>query len=49
MDDFIDQVSDLVDFNRLNIYDNTVEWSGNLVKFDVEFLLCCWEKKMVFI
>ena len=37
MDDFTEQVSDLVDYNALNIYENNVEWSGVLVKFDTEF------------
>ena len=49
MDDFIDQVSDLVDFNRLNLYDNTVEWSGNLVKFDVEFFYAVGEENGVYV
>ena len=49
MDDFIDQVSDLVDYNRLNIYDNNVEWSGRLVKFDTEFFYSVGEKNGVYI
>ena len=49
MDDFVDQVSDLVDFNRLNIYDNNVEWSGNLVKFDVDFYYAVGEKNGVYL
>jgi|MDSZ01.3.fsa_nt_gb hypothetical protein len=49
MDDFVDQVSDLVDFNRLNIYDNTVEWSGNLVKFDVDFFYAVGEENGVYL
>jgi hypothetical protein len=49
MDDFIDQVSDLVDFNRLNIYDNTVEWSGKLVKFDVDFFYAVGEENGVYL
>jgi hypothetical protein len=49
MDDFIDQVSDLVDYNILNIYDNNVEWSGRLVKFDTEFFYSVGEKNGVYI
>tara|TARA_R110002153_G_scaffold225425_1_gene378083 strand:+ start:613 stop:1179 length:567 start_codon:yes stop_codon:yes gene_type:complete len=49
MDDFIDQVSDLVDFNRLNIYDNTVEWSGKLVKFDLDFFYAVGEENGVYL
>jgi hypothetical protein len=36
-DEFKQQVSDLVDFNTLQVNDNDVEWSGRLTKFDVEF------------
>ena len=32
MDDFLDQVSDLVDYRPLNLYTNNVEWGGRLVK-----------------
>jgi hypothetical protein len=49
MDDFIDQVSDLVDFNRLNLYDTTVEWSGNLVKFDIQFFYAVGEENGVYL
>ena len=30
MDDFIEQVSDLVDYKPLNLYKNDVEWGGKL-------------------
>jgi hypothetical protein len=30
MDEFVIEVSDLVDFNKLNVYPNNVEWSGKL-------------------
>ena len=49
MDDFIEQVSDLVDYNSLNIYDNNVEWSGQLVKFDTEFFYTVGERNGVYI
>jgi hypothetical protein len=49
MDDFIEQVSDLVDYNALNIYDNNVEWSGVLVKFDTEFFYSVGEENGVYI
>ena len=49
MDDFIDQVSDLVDFDRLNIYDNTVEWSGKLVKFDLNYYYVVGEENGVYL
>ena len=49
MDDFIEQVSDLVDFNALNMYENNIEWSGRLVKFDIEFYYSVGEKNGVYI
>jgi len=49
MDDFIDQVSDLVDFDRLNIYDNTIEWSGNLVKFDINFFYVVGDENGIYL
>jgi len=49
MDDFIEQVSDLVDYNSLNIYENNVEWSGNLVKVDTEFFYSVGETNGVYI
>ena len=49
MDDFVEQVSDLVDYNALNIYENNVEWSGILVKFDTEFFYTVGEQNGVYI
>ena len=49
MDDFVEQVSDLVDYNPLNIYDNNVEWSGVLVKFDTEFFYSVGEQNGVYV
>ena len=49
MDEFLEQVSDLVDYNTLNIYPNNVEWSGKLVKFDTEFFYSVGERNGVYI
>jgi len=49
MDDFVEQVSDLVDYNSLNIYENNVEWSGVLVKFDTEFFYSVGERNGVYL
>ena len=49
MDDFVEQVSDLVDYNALNIYENNVEWSGMLVKFDTEFYYSVGERNGVYL
>ena len=37
MEEFVEQVSDMAEFHPLNIYKNNVEWSGDLLKFDVRF------------
>jgi hypothetical protein len=31
MDEFVSEVSDLVDFGPLNVYKNSVEWSGKII------------------
>ena len=49
MEDFMEQVSDLVDYNSLNMYENNVEWSGLLVKFDTEFFYTVGEQNGVYI
>jgi hypothetical protein len=49
MDDFIEQVSDLVDYKALPLYTNDVEWGGKLIKFDTEFVYTLGESNGVFI
>ena len=49
MDDFIEQVSDLVDYLPLNVYENNVDWGGRLVKFDTEFFFSLGESNGVYI
>jgi len=39
MDEFVAEVSDLVDFNKLNVYTNNVEWSGKIIDFDIEEII----------
>lgn len=43
MDEFVNEVSDLVDFNKLNVYTNNVEWSGKIIDFDIEFFFSIGE------
>ena len=38
MDEFVNEVSDLVDFNELKVYTNNVEWSGTILDLDISFL-----------
>jgi len=49
MDEFIDDVSDLVDFNELNVYPNNVEWSGKVIDYDLEFVFSIGETNGVYI
>ena len=37
MEQFVEEVSDMAQFHPLNIYKNNVEWSGDLLRFDVRF------------
>ena len=49
MDEFVAEVSDLVDFNKLNIFPNNVEWSGKIIDFDIEFFFTIGEENGVYI
>lgn len=49
MDEFITEVSELVDFNKLNLYENNVEWSGKITEMDVEFFFVIGEKNGTYI
>jgi hypothetical protein len=49
MDEFIEEVSDLVDFNELNVYTNNVEWSGNIIDQDMDFIFTIGENNGIYI
>ena len=49
MEGFITSVEDLADFNELNIYKNNIEWSGKLVRFDLEFFYTIGESNGIYI
>lgn len=49
MNEFVEQVSDLVDFNKLNVYPNNVEWSGRIIDFDLDFFFTIGEENGVYI
>ena len=49
MDDFLEQVSDLVDYRPLQLYRNNVEWGGRLIKEDLDFFFSLGESNGVFI
>ena len=49
MDEFIDEVSDLVDFNTLDVYPNNVQWSGKLIDENLEFIFTIGEDSGIYI
>jgi hypothetical protein len=49
MDEFVEEVSDLVDFNTLNVYENNVEWSGKVIDEDLEFIFTIGEDSGIYI
>ena len=49
MDEFVEEVSDLADFNTLNVYPNNVEWSGKLIDEDIDFIFTIGEDSGVYI
>ena len=49
MDEFVTEVSDLVDFNKLNVYPNNVEWSGKIIDFDIEFFYSIGEENGIYL
>jgi hypothetical protein len=49
MDEFIGQVSDLVDFEKLNVYESNVEWGGKIIDFDVDFYFTIGENNGIYI
>ena len=49
MDEFITEVSDLVDFDELHVYKNSVQWGGNLIDDDLKFIYTIGENGGVYI
>ena len=49
MDEFVTEVSDLADFNTLNVYENNVEWSGKLIDEDLDFIFTIGEDSGIYI
>lgn len=49
MDEFIDEVSDLVDFNTLDVYPNNVQWSGKLIDENIDFMFSIGEDSGIYI
>jgi len=49
MDEFVAEVSDLVNFGQLNVYQNNVDWSGKIVDFDLDFYFTIGESNGIYI
>jgi hypothetical protein len=49
MDEFVNEVSDLVDFETLNVYKTDVEWGGKIIDFDIEFYFTIGENNGIYI
>lgn len=49
MDEFVDEVSEMVDFYPINVYPNSVEWSGKVIDQDLEFFYTIGETSGVYI
>ena len=49
MDEFVSEVTELADFNKLNVYPNNVEWSGKINERDLDFFFSIGETDGVYI
>jgi hypothetical protein len=49
MDEFVNEVSEMVDFYPINIYPDSVEWSGKVIDQDLEFFYSIGENNGVYI
>lgn len=49
MDEFVTEVSDLVNFKQLNVYKDNVDWSGKIVDFDIDFYFTIGESNGLYI
>jgi hypothetical protein len=49
MDEFKQGVTEMADFNKLNLYPTNVEWSGKITELDIEFFFSIAETNGVYI
>ncbi len=47
--EFQNDVTDLVEFNELNVYEDNVEWSGKLTEYNINFIFTISENFGVYI
>jgi hypothetical protein len=49
MDEFKQGVTEMADFNKLNLYPTNVEWSGKITELDIEFFFSIAERNGVYV
>jgi hypothetical protein len=49
MEEFVSEVTELVDFDMLILYPNTVTWSGKIIESNIEFNMTIGEENGVYI
>lgn len=49
MDEFVEEVSEMTDFGKLNVYVNNIEWSGHIVDLDLDFFFSINESNGLYI
>lgn len=49
MEEFVNEVAELVDFNKLNVYPQNVEWSGKILDLDLQFFFSIGEENGIYI
>ena len=49
MEEFLNEVSEFVEFNTLNVYQNNVDWSGNLIDKDIDFTFTIGENSGIYL
>jgi hypothetical protein len=48
MDEFVNEVSDMVNFGQLNLYSSNADWSGLIIDFDIEFYFTIGESNGIY-
>lgn len=49
MDEFQTDINKITDFNKLNVYENNVDWSGKITEMDLEFFVSIGENNGIYI
>jgi len=49
MEEFVDTVSDLAEFEPLNIYKNDVQWGGKIIDLDIDFFFSIGENNGIYV